>query len=288
MKARRMALRRAAAQGLGAVCGCLLALLIALSLTIFREGYYIHRLERSNAIQIIYENVQKGARMVAAAAGLREDILDNLVDTEQVYVAVVRRADEIWHGATDQPASPYSDSVTYLQDTVSRETGRLWDEADTALYRNIQLICDDMWRTNAVPPLSNLLNLLMQYRRLVWAPMALLAAALVACLWLQVRFCRGWRQLYSALFGMGTAIALGSVLGMLAINAGGWQNWMPASDAGYGLYYEWFSPLPAMLAACGIGLAGIVWLCALVALVMASRRAAQNTKRSTVEQSGKP
>ena len=72
------------------------------------------------------------------------------------------------------------------------------------------------------------------------------------------------------------------------INAGGWQNWMPASDAGYGLYYEWFSPLPAMLAACGIGLAGIVWLCALVALVMASRRAAQNTKRSTVEQSGKP
>ena len=78
------------------------------------------------------------------------------------------------------------------------------------------------------------------------------------------------------------------VLGMLAINAGGWQNWMPASDAGYGLYYEWFSPLPAMLAACGIGLAGIVWLCALVALAMASRRAAQNTKRSTVEQSGKP
>lgn len=213
MKARRMALRRAAAQGLGAVCGCLLALLIALSLTIFREGYYIHRLERSNAIQIIYENVQKGARMVVAAAGLREDILDNLVDTEQVYVAVVRRADEIWHGATDQPASPYSDAVTYLQDTVSRETGRLWDETDTALYRNIQLICDDMWRTNAVPPLSNLLNLLMQYRRLVWAPMALLAAALVACLWLQVRFCRGWRQLYSALFGMGTAIALGSVLG---------------------------------------------------------------------------
>ena len=225
--------------------------------------------------------------MVAAAAGLREDILDNLVDTEQVYVAVVRRADEIWHGATDQPASPYSDAVTYLQDTVSRETGRLWDETDAALYRNIQLICDDMWRTNAVPPLSNLLNLLMQYRRLVWAPMALLAAALVACLWLQVRFCRGWRQLYSALFGMGTAIALGSVMGMLAINAGGWQNWMPASDAGYGLYYEWFSPLPAMLAACGIGLAGIVWLCALVALVMASRRAAQNTKRSTVEQSGK-
>ena len=34
-------------QGLACICGCLLALLMALSLTLFREGYYLNQLENS-------------------------------------------------------------------------------------------------------------------------------------------------------------------------------------------------------------------------------------------------
>ena len=268
----RAARLRAAAQALGAVCGCLLALLAALSLTLFREGHYVRQLERSGVLPAICANVRQGGRQVAQAAGLRADILDSLVTEEAVRVAVIRRADEIWHGASDQPASPYAGAVAYLQDTLTRESGVLWTDADADLYRNVQLICDDMWRTNTAPPLANLLNYLMQYRRLAWAPMAAAAAMLAGCLWMLVRLCRGWRQLCRALAGLGAAIALGALWGALAIQACGWQTWMPAADPGYGLYCSWFEALPVMLAVCGAALAGGVWLCAAGALAMARRR----------------
>lgn len=269
---KRRALLCTAAQGLGAVCGCLLALLVALSLTLFREGYYLHRLQTSGALQTIYANVQAGGRTVAAAAGLRADVLDELVCYEDVRVAVTRRADEIWHGAAAQPDSPYANTVTWLQDTLSQETGELWDETDAERYRNVQLICDDMWRTNTVPPLANLLNLLMQYRRLAWAPMAVLAAALLGCLWLQARLCRSWRALYEALLQLGLAVLLGTVLGAVVVQGCGWQNWMPAADPGYGLYHSWFAALPPALAGCGAALAGLLWGLALAALALALRR----------------
>ena len=273
MRARRPSRAGLAAAGaLATVCGCLLALLAALSLTLFREGFYLHKLEQSTALQTIYDNVVQGARTVAETAGLRAGILDGLVEPEDVRVAVVRRADEIWHGTTEQPASPYADAVTYLQDTVSRETGELWDEADAALYRNIQLICDDMWRTNAVPPLANLLNLLMQYRRVAWGLMAVLAVLLAVCLWLLAPFSRDWQQLTDAVYGVGAAVALSAALGMALLGGCGWQGWMPAGDPAYGLYLDWFGALPPVLAACGSALAGLIWIAGLYPYVQAQLR----------------
>ena len=288
MSARKAGVWRAAALGLGTVCGCLLALFAALGLTLFREGYYIHRMESSGVLQTMYENVLEGGRAVAAAAGLREDILDELVSYEDVRVAVVRRADEIWHGATDQPDSPYKQTVTWLQDTLSRETGEMWDESDAELYRNIELVCDDMWRTNTAPPLSNLLNLLMQYRRLAWVPLVVLIAALAVCVWLQVRFCHSWRQLYETISQLGFSIFLGAVLGALAVNACGWQGWMPTEDPGYLLYYRWFAALPPALAGCGAALAGVLWVLSLVPFGMMLRRPhkaqKKQVKQKNVEQ----
>lgn len=280
MRPRRdSALGLAAAQGLGTVCGCLLAFLVALSLTLFREGFYLQRLEQSGTMQKIYENVLEGGHQVAAAAGLPEEILDSLVSYDSVRTAVIRRADEIWHGATSQPVSPYADAVAYLQDTITARTGQMWNETDTALYRNVQLICDDMWRTNAVPPLSNLLNLLMQYRRIAWAPMAVLAVLVAACLCLLFPFSGSWKQVTAAVYGLGAAILIGSLLGMLVLNFCGWQNWMPAADPGYPLYESWFGTLPGMTAACGCGLAGLVWLAGLYPFAMGSLRGSRTGHR---------
>lgn len=262
---RRQGTLLAAVQGLGTLCGCLLALLTALSLTLFREGFYFHALEQSDCLQVIYENVQQGGRTVARTAGLREDILDELVTPESVRVAVIRRADVIWHGASDQPESPYADAMVYLEDTVTAETGELWDEEDETLYKSIQLICDDMWRTNTVPPMSNLLNLLMQYRRIAWALMAVMAVSLIACRCMMSTLCAGPRQLWDAVMGLGAAIALGCVLTMAVIGAAGWQSWMPDTDPAYGLYRAWMGALGPVVAACGIGLAGLVWSTGLTA-----------------------
>ena len=193
-------------QCLACIAGSLLALLAALNMTLFREGYYINRLEKSTCLQAITENILQAGQTVAQTAGLRQDILDSLVTLEDVQVAVLRRADEIWHGATTQPDSPYSDVVAYLQDTVSKETGEMWDDTDVNLYTSIRAVCDDMWRSNAVPPMANVLNLLMQYRR-VAAPLTIvLVAVLLGCLWLQVPLSRNWRGLFGALFAIGTGI----------------------------------------------------------------------------------
>lgn len=245
-----------AAQGLAVVCGCLLALLTALSLTLFREGYYLHKLETSTCLQTIYENVQQGVRTIAEAANLRGDILEPLVTPETVRVAVIRRADRIWHGATSQPDSPYKEVVTYLQDTITWETNVLWTDKDTLRYDQISDVCDDMWRSNINPPLSNLLNILMQYRQVAWVLMVVLAVAFGSCLWWSARTQGG--ALTQTAYTVGTAVALASVLACIGIQRSGWQHWMPADDAAYGLYINWFRGLGPVTAACGLALAALV------------------------------
>ena len=79
-------------QCLACIAGSLLALLAALNMSLFREGYYINRLEKSTCLQAITENILQAGQTVAQTAGLRQDILDSLVTQEDVQVAVLRRA----------------------------------------------------------------------------------------------------------------------------------------------------------------------------------------------------
>lgn len=263
-------------QGLATVCGCLLALMIALSLTLFREGYYLHKLDTGTCLQTIYENIQQGGQTIARTAGLRADIFDDLVTQEDVRVAVVRRADEIWHGGTTQPETPYVDLVAYLQDTVSRETGVMWTESDADRYDTIRRVCDDMWTSNAVPPMANLLNVLMQYRQVAWVLMVVLAVLFVFCLWLQIPFQSSWAQLPGAAATVGASVAVGCVLICFGIQASGWQNWMPVDDAAYGLYLSWFRGFGPVVAACGMALAVVLWVVALM-LAQNNRPAGKKT-----------
>lgn len=266
------------AQALAVVCGCLLALVLALNLTLFREGYYLHRLEESECLQTVYGNVILAGHTVARTVGLRENILDELIDEEDVRTAVFRRADEIWHGSTTQPDSPYSDVVAFLQDKVTWESGQMWDAEDTALYERVQTACEDSWRGNAVPPMSNLLNMLMQYRQIAWILVVVLGVLLVVCLWLQVPLQRHWWQLGNAFWRMGTSLALGGILVGVAINLSGWKNWMPATDPAYKLYYSWLRGLAPSVAACGLVLAALLWLVALYPYRMVYCSMAQDEK----------
>ena len=248
--------------------------MLALNLTLFREGYYLHKLQNSDCLQTIYDNVCQAGQTIARTAGLRETILDGVVTPEDVQVAVTRRADEIWHGSTAQPDTPYADLVAYLQDTVTQESGQMWNEADTARYQQIQTVCEDTWRTNAVPPLANLLSMLMQYRQIAWVLTVVLGVLFVACLALQIPFQRRWWQLADAISGVGTSVAAGTVLICVGIELSGWKSWMPATDAAYSLYIRWFQGMAPVVAAFGFLLAALLWLTALYPYQMARRTAA--------------
>ena len=99
----------------------------------------------------------------------------------------------------------------------------------------------------------------------------MLVAVLLVCLWLQVPLCRSWRQLAGALYTIGGGIVLGAVLGLIAVQLSGWQGWMPAADPAYALYKSWFGGFAPVLAACGSGIAGLVWLVGLLPYTMALR-----------------
>lgn len=250
-------------QGLACICGCLLALFLALGLTLFREGYYLHQLENSGCLQTLYGSILQASHNVAQTAGLREDILDGLVSQEMVRVAVFRRADQIWHGAAEQPETPYTNLVSYLQDTVTQETGEMWDESDAGHYNMVRTVCLDMWDTNTVPPLSNLLNILMQYRQVCWILVVVLAVLFLVCLWFQIPFNRGWDEVVRSLFSVGIALVLAGIICSVVIQFSGWESWMPTSDPGYDLYFLWFRGFPPTVAACNLILAVLLWVAAL-------------------------
>lgn len=272
------------AQAIASICGCLLALMLALNLTLFREGYYLHQLQNSGCLLLIYENISEAEQTIARTAGLRETILDEIVSQEDVDVAVIRRADEIWHGSTTQPDTPYADLVTYLQDTITKESGQMWTEADTVRYQQVQTVCEDMWRTNAVPPMANILNFLMQYRQVAWILVFVLAVLFVACQWLQIVFQKHWRQIGETLAAIGISVACGTTLTCIAISLSGWKNWMPATDAAYDLYVGWFRGLAPVVAACGFGLAALVWLASLYPYRMALYHESRKKHLTTKEQ----
>lgn len=252
------------AQGMAVICGCLLALLIALSLTLFREGYYLHKLEKSGCLQTIYENILQGGHTIAETAGLRADILDPVVTQEAVRVSVIRRADELWHGSTTQPETPYEELVAYLQDTVSRETGVAWNAGDTDRYDTVRRVCNDMWTSNVTPPLANMLNILMQYRQVAWVLMAVLAVLVGFFLWFQIPFQPVWKRVPEAVATVGNSVALGCMLICLGIQLSGWQSWMSNQDTAYGLYLQWVGGLGPVVAACGMMLAVLLWCISLL------------------------
>ena len=96
-----------AVQMVGSVCALLLAVCLALSFTLLREGHFAACLKKSGYLDTVHAAVLDTCSQYAAAIGTTADPLANAITPDAVYAGVMHRADSLWHGSTNDETDPF-------------------------------------------------------------------------------------------------------------------------------------------------------------------------------------
>ena len=96
-----------AVQLVGSVCALLLAVCLALSFTLLREGHFAACLKKSGYLDTVHAAVLDTCSQYAAAMGTTADPLANAITPDVVYAGVMHRADSLWHGSTNDETDPF-------------------------------------------------------------------------------------------------------------------------------------------------------------------------------------
>ena len=150
-----------AVQLVGSVCALLLAVCLALSFTLLREGHFAVCLKKSGYLDTVHAAVLDTCSQYAAAIGTTADPLANAITPDAVYAGVMHRADSLWHGSTNDETDPFGSLITTYQDTVAPEPPT-YDG-----YRILQYNCQMEWQSAMATPFSAALSMVLQYRGIV-------------------------------------------------------------------------------------------------------------------------
>lgn len=169
-----------AVQLVGSVCALLLAVCLALSFTLLREGHFAACLKKSGYLDTVHAAVLDTCSQYAAAIGTTVDPLANAITPDAVYAGVMHRADSLWHGSTNDETDPFGSLITTYQDTVAPEPPT-YDG-----YRILQYNCQMEWQSAMATPFSAALSMVLQYRGIVAIAMYLSGLLLMGCIAISV------------------------------------------------------------------------------------------------------
>lgn len=169
-----------AVQLVGSVCALLLAVCLALSFTLLREGHFAACLKKSGYLDTVHAAVLDTCSQYAAAIGTTADPLANAITPDAVYAGVMHRADSLWHGSTNDETDPFGSLITTYQDTVAPEPPT-YDG-----YRILQYNCQMEWQSAMATPFSAALSMVLQYRGIVAIAMYLSGLLLMGCIAISV------------------------------------------------------------------------------------------------------
>ena len=144
-----------AVQLVGSVCALLLAVCLALSFTLLREGHFAVCLKKSGYLDTVHAAVLDTCSQYAAAMGTTADPLANAITPDAVYAGVMHRADSLWHGSTNDETDPFGSLITTYQDTVAPEPPT-YDG-----YRILQYNCQMEWQSAMATPFSAALSMVL-------------------------------------------------------------------------------------------------------------------------------
>ena len=178
-----------AVQLVGSVCALLLAVCLALSFTLLREGHFAACLKKSGYLDTVHAAVLDTCSQYAAAIGTTADPLASAITPDAVYAGVMHRADSLWHGSTNDETDPFGSLITTYQDTVAPEPPT-YDG-----YRILQYNCQMEWQSAMATPFSAALSMVLQYRGIVAIAMYLSGLLLMGCIALQYLLADLWQRI---------------------------------------------------------------------------------------------
>lgn len=258
-------------QAVGCICAVLLAVSAGVSLTLLRQGHFAACLQSSGYTAYVQQLLRQECGGYARFYDLPEEPLDEILTEETVTDGILRRADALWHGKT-QEENPMDGLAETYEWQVQDVSGTLPERL------GMQEACAAAWNAAVVTPFSAALGAVLQYRSQLavinWVCALVLAGILVELYLLAP----GWVTMAAALLRMAAATA-GAGLAVSAVAAA--QPWLAAvaeTDPGRPLLACWVAALPAAILLCAGAVAAAMAAAAVVCCRL--KLAGRSKKRS--------
>ncbi len=235
----------------GCFCAVLLAVCLALQLTLLKEGHYAKSLEKGGYLAYAQKVLEQNCGGLATEAGLSAEPMQAQITPEAVRAGVLHRADALWHGPTEDETDPFGT----LDDAYEAA-----DTSDLAEVLALQMACEQEWHTDTVIPFSAALAVVLQYQKVVLFAAWFCAVLLAGCCAVQFLLAANWAEVRAGLANIAFgSLAAGVALALGIYFAADWQHWMPASDPACAAFGRWFAAFPVGLLVCSVAIALGVW-----------------------------
>lgn len=235
----------------GCFCAVLLAVCLALQLTLLKEGHYAASLEKSGYLGYVQQVVEQNCGNLAAEAGFSAEPVQAQITPEAVRAGVLHRADALWRGPTEDETDPFA-----ALDTAYGAA----DSGQLAEVLALQLACEQEWHADTVIPFSAALAVVLQYQKVVLFAAWLCTVLLAGCCAVQFLLAANWAEVRAGLANIAFgSLAAGAALALGIYFAADWQHWMPASDPACAAFGRWFAAFPIAVPVCSAAIALGVW-----------------------------
>lgn len=207
-----------------------LCLFLAMFLTLWSAPYLVFWIDRTAYPDSLSQGMHISCTAYADAYGLQEEPLLECWDTELLRQELVRSTDETFHQLRPGRATPF-DSLVENDTFFSSEQG------------DASAVCQELsslWHKAVQTPFSNLLNLLMQYRRIAPGLVCLFLLLSLGSLAMLYAISANLRALATSLLPTAQALLLCGLL-VPAAAAFFWSrwNWVPAESLAHTLFRCW-------------------------------------------------
>ena len=250
-KQKTAAILQVLVQFTGCFCAVLLAVCLALHLTLLKEGHYMGSLEKSGYLGYVQQVLEQNCGNLAAKAGLSAEPVQAQITPEAVRAGVLHRADALWRGPTEDETDPFGT----LDDVYGTDP-----DSDQAKVLALQMACEQEWHEDTVIPFSAAVAVVLQYQKVVLFAAWLCTVLLTGCCAVQFLLAANWAEVRAGFANIAFgSLAAGIALALGIYFAADWQHWMPASDPAYVAFCHWFAVFPVGIPACSAAIALALW-----------------------------
>lgn len=212
-----------------------LCLLAALALTLWRAPYLIFWMDRTDYPEALNQGMRTSCIAYADAYDLPQAPLLDCWDQSLLRQELIRSVDETFHQLGPGRSSPFDD----LAESIAQQTGV--PRADVIGACNSA--CNDLaalWHKAVQPPFANLLNLLMQYRRISPGLVCLFLVLVLGSLAMLYSMSENWRALAASLLPIAKCLLLcGLLIPLLAALLWSRWNWVPTENLALHVFRGW-------------------------------------------------
>lgn len=216
----------------GALFLCLLA---ALAITLWRAPYLVFWMDRTGYPEALHQGMRTSCIAYADAYGLPREPLLDCWDESLLRQELIRSVDETFHQLGPGRDSPFDD----LAESLAQQTGSSRADvigASSSACHNLAAL----WHKAVQPPFANLLNLLMQYRRISPGLVCLFVLLVLGSLAMLYSMSESWRALASSLLPMARCLLLcGVLVPILAALIWSRWSWVPTESLALHLFRRW-------------------------------------------------